>query len=103
MIARVRDWWRRSLRAHVRVLWRRWAFRPWHCLTAGHIHFPDDGRGPRRVFIDGKEYKFCIWANLKTGRAVIYKDPLTVVGRGRRERLLRRTVHGKIEVLPDAQ
>jgi len=58
-----------------------------------HIHTPDDGRGRRRVRLDGKVIERAFYADTKVGEVRYYEFPLRVVageaatltGRGRVE------------------
>ena len=59
------------------------------------IHTPDDGRGFRRVFVNGVEVK-SVYADTRRGYCEIYEEPLTVVG----GELKTRWLHGKVVVKP---
>jgi|GEM_PF-1407445 len=41
-----------------------------------HIHTPDDGRGLRRVFIDGVEVKDVSYVDTRLGLAIVARQPL---------------------------
>lgn len=41
-----------------------------------HIHYWDDGRGQREVFIDGVKERCVIWCDTKVGIAVVADYPL---------------------------
>jgi hypothetical protein len=41
-----------------------------------HVHFWDDGRGRREVFIDGRPATYVIWCDTKAGIAVVADAPL---------------------------
>lgn len=41
-----------------------------------HVHFWDDGRGQREVFIDGVKARGVIWCDTKAGIAVVHDCPL---------------------------
>lgn len=45
----------------------------------GHIHTPGDGRGRRRVLVDGREVKRVVYANTVTGEVRHYEDPIRIV------------------------
>lgn len=45
-----------------------------------HIHKPDDGRGLRKIFVDGKEVEAVFYADTIAGVVRAYKKPYTVVG-----------------------
>ena len=63
---------------------------------AGHIHTPDDGRGPRRVFLNGREVKRVVYADTKKGVIRRNDDPVQVHKHGKR--LIERTEHGVVTV-----
>lgn len=44
-------------------------------MTRDHIHTPDDGRGLRRVFLDGKALPNCVYADTKEGLVEYTDDP----------------------------
>ncbi|VVO23100.1 hypothetical protein [Pseudomonas fluorescens] len=44
-----------------------------------HVHTMADGRGPRRVFIDGAECDVVTYADTKLGIAVMANQPLRVL------------------------
>lgn len=69
----------------------RWRFRFWltdqrrklrrllgriRTLARPHIHLPDDGRGPRQVYIDGQAVKRVIYADTRKGFVRIHHDPI---------------------------
>ena len=62
------------------------------------IHTPDDGRGLRRVFVDGVEVK-AVYTDTRRGYCEAYEEPLTVVG----GELKTRWLHGKVVVKPDRE
>lgn len=41
-----------------------------------HVHYWDDGRGQREVFIDGQPVTHVIWCDTKAGIAVVADQPL---------------------------
>lgn len=43
---------------------------------ADHIHTLDDGRGLRRVFVNGREIKTAFYADTKRGIVDAYREPL---------------------------
>ena len=60
-----------------------------------HIHTCDDGRGFRRVYVDGVEMKNVILANTKTGDVTYFPVPLRLDG----SVVVESTVRGKVEVV----
>lgn len=38
-----------------------------------HIHFAEDGRGLRNVYLDGVLVKYAVWANTKLGVVIVAK------------------------------
>lgn len=41
-----------------------------------HIHTPDDGRGPRSVYVNGNLIKYAIWADTRSGVVWFHPHPL---------------------------
>lgn len=46
--------------------------------TPPYIHHPKDGRGLRKVFLDGEEIMKVIYVNEMTGDVTFYTNPLQV-------------------------
>jgi len=44
--------------------------------SGSHVHWFNDGRGRRLVFIDGERTRFVIYADTSAGIAVVYDDPI---------------------------
>ena len=62
-----------------------------------HIHTVDDGRGPRRVFVDGREIASPIYADTKRGIVDAYAQPVRLDKH--RKRILTRRYRGAVEVV----
>ena len=62
------------------------------------IHEVGDGRGQRRVTLDGVEMKFVVYADERKGIAVYHDDPPQIDRTG--ECFIERTANGKVEVTP---
>lgn len=60
------------------------------------VHTPRDGRGPRRVLLDGREIRNVIYADTERGIVRFHEEPLCVVG----EEIVSRELKGKVEVEP---
>ncbi|WP_099475413.1 hypothetical protein [Stenotrophomonas maltophilia] len=60
----------------------------------GHVHTPGDGRGRRRVLVDGREVKRAVYANTVTGEVRQLEDPIRIEG----NEPAVHTVHGRVEV-----
>lgn len=65
-----------------------------------HIHTPDDGRGPRDVYLDGKPVRRVVYANTKKGKVRVYAEPIKLDKY--RKRILTRTKRGRVEVVPQS-
>lgn len=65
------------------------------------VHTPDDGRGARRVTVNGKPVERVVFADTRRGIIRAYRHPLTMDKH--RKRALTYTRRGKVEVeyLPD--
>lgn len=63
---------------------------------AKHIHTYDDGRGPRRCFVDGVETRHVIEANTLLGVVRVVVLPLETDEHGK---LITKTIRGKVEVV----
>ncbi|HEF0061357.1 hypothetical protein FDW86_14070 [Citrobacter sp. wls828] len=61
------------------------------------FHCVGDGRGKRRVFVNGNEIKRCVWADVKRGIACFLPHPLRVHKR-KREEVYTRKLRGVITV-----
>ena len=62
------------------------------------IHTPMDGRGVRKVLLDGKEIGNVVYANTKKGIVRVHPEPLKLDKH--RKRVIEKTLRGKVEVLP---
>jgi hypothetical protein len=60
------------------------------------IHTPEDGRGLRKVFVNGREVPGCFYADDKVGLARRYRYPLRLDRW--KKRVLSRTVRGAVRV-----
>lgn len=67
-------------------------------MQAEHIHTPNDGRGMRQVFLDGKPIDRVAYADTRRGIVRCYHDPIRVSRW--RKRALTYTLHGTVEVKP---
>lgn len=68
--------------------------------TREHIHCRDDGRGRRRVLVDGQVVEQVFYADTRKGVVRYYVKPLRVHKHGKRA--ISRTLRGKVEVdFPD--
>ena len=65
-------------------------------MVADHIHFPEDGRGRRRVFLNGKLMHACCYADTKKGFIDCYDEP-PKLDRWRK-RIIKRRYRGKVTV-----
>lgn len=61
---------------------------------SGHIHTPGDGRGRRRVLVDGREVKRVVYADTVTGEVRHFEDPIRLEG----NEPVVHTLHGQVEV-----
>lgn len=61
-----------------------------------HIHTPDDGRGMRRVLLNGREVKSVFYADTKKGVVRYYLQPLRLDKW--RKTILSRTARGEVRV-----
>ena len=64
-----------------------------------HIHTPEDGRGKRTVFVNGKLINHCFFADTKKGVAKVYLHPFVLDKY--RKRCLSRTLRGTVTVEAD--
>ena len=65
-------------------------------MKADHIHTPNDGRGQRDVFVDGKLVERAFFADTRRGIVRAYKYPLRLDKW--RKRVLAETLHGVVDV-----
>ena len=61
------------------------------------IHRFDDGRGIRKVFIDGQEIKMAVFVDEQRGIVDRYRQPLTIDKRD--QSLITERLHGRVEVV----
>lgn len=61
------------------------------------FHCVGDGRGRRRVFVNGNEVKICVRADVKRGVACIHPHPLRINKRKRSE-VYSRKLRGEITI-----
>lgn len=64
--------------------------------SMSHVHTPSDGRGPRRVLLDGQVVEKVVYADTRKGVVRHYDTPVRLHKHGKRA--LQRTKHGKVEV-----
>lgn len=64
------------------------------------IHTPNDGRGNRKVFLDGKLIERVVYADTMKGIVKVNVHPLRLKPNGE---VLQRTYRGKVEVIEDAE
>ena len=62
------------------------------------VHMVGDGRGQRRVLLNGKELRNVVYADTGRGVVRLYDDPPKVHKHGKRA--IQRTRRGVVEVLP---
>ncbi|TAA12467.1 hypothetical protein EA658_09825 [Pseudoxanthomonas winnipegensis] len=67
-------------------------------MDCHHIHTPDDGRCPRRVYLNGVALERVVYADTKRGIARVFDDPPRISRR--RECAISRKVRGVITVEP---
>jgi len=67
-----------------------------------HLHTPDDGRGLRKVFINGKERQRICFADTRKGYAIQYRKNShgDFMLDGHKKRILTRRLKGKIVIVP---
>ena len=63
-----------------------------------HIHTRDDGRGPRRVFVDGRPMDRVVYADTRRGIVRYHNDPPKLDKYGKR--VIERTRRGVVTVEP---
>lgn len=62
-----------------------------------HIHRPDDGRGYRIVWLDGRQMQQVMLADTKKGKVVVLRTPLQLDKY--RKRVLTTTLYGEVTVM----
>lgn len=65
--------------------------RPWE-------HWPNDGRGPRQVLLDGKEISRVVFADERRGLVLIHDEPLRLTKN--KDRIIPRKKWGRVEIRP---
>ncbi|HCL6635064.1 TPA: hypothetical protein N2Q63_004708 [Citrobacter freundii] len=66
-------------------------------MSNDNFHYVGDGRGKRRVFVNGNELKSCIWADVERGIACICPHPLRI-HRRKRDEVYSRKLRGVITI-----
>lgn len=61
-----------------------------------NVHRHDDGRGLRRVLLNGREIKRVFYADTRKGVVRQHRDPIQIHKHGKRTVV--KTTHGKVEV-----
>lgn len=61
------------------------------------VHTPEDGRGVRKVFLDGQEIKMAVFVDEQRGIVDRYRQPLTIDKRS--QSLITERLHGRVEVV----
>jgi hypothetical protein len=61
-----------------------------------HIHEPGDGRGRRRVLLDGQLVRYVMFADTRKGVVRIAAQPVRLHKHGKR--VVQRTLRGRVEV-----
>ena len=85
-------WWSNTKYRARRYVGRLMGFlRPW-------VHTPDDGRGMRRVYVDGVEVRPVVYADTRAGFVRCYHDPIRLD----RKREVARTYKVRGEVVVEA-
>lgn len=64
--------------------------------SMSHVHTPSDGRGRRRVLLDGQVVEKVVYADTRKGVVRYYDTPVRLHKHGKRP--VQRTKHGKVEV-----
>ncbi|WP_369913892.1 hypothetical protein AB8810_12755 [Xanthomonas sp. NCPPB 3005] len=65
-------------------------------MEDSHIHAPDDGRGPRRVMVDGKVVEKVTYADTRKGIVHHADTPPKIHKHGKR--MIERTKRGTVRV-----
>lgn len=63
--------------------------RPWE-------HSPHDGRGLRRVYLNGEVIERVVYADTRRGLVLQHEDPPRIIG----DRIIPRKRYGRVEVVP---
>ncbi|SDF69775.1 hypothetical protein SAMN05216571_101262 [Onishia taeanensis] len=66
-------------------------------MESDHIHVPEDGRGPREVFVDGHKIDKVCYADTRRGIVDYYPQPIKVDKWGKR--VISRRMRGRVEVV----
>jgi hypothetical protein len=66
-----------------------------------HIHTPNDGRGFREVFLNGKKITKVVRANTKKGTVTVTRSPIRLDKHNKR--VLTKTLRGTVVVLEIGQ
>ncbi|HDS1307959.1 TPA: hypothetical protein ACOENG_004301 [Stenotrophomonas maltophilia] len=61
-----------------------------------NVHTTADGRGKRRVLLDGREIRKVVYADTRKGVVRYYPEPVRIHKHGKRA--VMKTKHGKVEV-----
>ncbi|RRV80364.1 hypothetical protein [Stutzerimonas stutzeri] len=61
------------------------------------VHTPEDGRGVRKVLLDGQEIKMAVFVDEQRGIVDRYRQPLTIDKRS--QSLITERLHGCVEVV----
>ncbi|WFF40398.1 hypothetical protein EVC62_02160 [Salinicola endophyticus] len=61
-----------------------------------HIHYVGDGRGRRKVYVDGRLVERAIYADVRRGIVDHFPTPLKIHKRGKR--VISRRLHGQVTV-----
>ncbi|PZQ09217.1 MAG: hypothetical protein DI565_20585 [Ancylobacter novellus] len=69
-------------------------------MDGNHIHTPDDGRGMRRVHLNGVALERVVYADTERGIARVYDNPPKLDKWGKR--IIERTKRGVVTVEPIA-
>jgi hypothetical protein len=67
---------------------------------ASCIHTPRDGRGARKVYLNGVEVQKCVYANTRAGkvRVIVHRNGMLVFGKHGKS-LRTKTLYGRVEVV----
>ena len=65
-------------------------------MVPDHIHTPNDGRGYREVYVDGRKVERAFFADVKRGIVDFY--PLPLRADKHRKRVISKRLRGKVEV-----
>lgn len=66
-------------------------------MNSDHIHTPEDGRGKRNFYLNGKEVKYCVMADTDKGVVEHYDDPPKLAPSG--NEIIRHTARGDVKVI----